>query len=66
MTNQHTMMPDAYIFQHEETGQIHEVDAQQMEWGFEKNNPRLEFIGGLYFSEKMETYADAILKEREK
>lgn len=42
MTNKTTMPePDAYIFQHEETGQIHEVDAQQVEWGFEKNNPRL-------------------------
>lgn len=60
MTNKTTMPePDAYIFQHEETGQIHEVDAQQVEWGFEKNNPRLKLVGGLYSSEKMEAYADA-------
>lgn len=51
--------PDAYIFQHEETGQIHEIDAQQVEWGFEKNNPRLKPIGILYSSEKMESYANA-------
>lgn len=55
--------PDAYIFQHEETGQIHEVDAQQVEWGFEKNNSRLKLIGSLYSSEKMEAYADARVRE---
>lgn len=64
MTNKTPMPePDAYIFQHEETGQIHEIDAQQVEWGFEKNNPRLKLIGSLYSSEKMEAYAIARVRE---
>lgn len=64
MTHKTTMpKPDAYIFQHEETGRIHEVDVQQVEWGFEKNNPRLKLIGSLYSSEKMEAYADARVRE---
>lgn len=64
MTNKTSMPePDAYIFQHEETGQIHEIDAQQVEWGFEKNNPRLKLIGSLYSSEKMEAYAEARVRE---
>ena len=33
--------PVVWMFQHEETGRIMYVDAQQIEWGFEKNNPRL-------------------------
>ena len=32
---------EGYFFQHEETGQVMHVEAQQVEWGFEKNNPRL-------------------------
>lgn len=34
-----------YVFQHEETGHICHVEAQQVEWGFEENNPRLQKIG---------------------
>ena len=37
--------PVAWEFQHEETGLIDFVDPQQVEWGFEKNNPRWQKIG---------------------
>jgi hypothetical protein len=40
--------PVAWMFQHEETGRTMCVDAQQLEWGFEKNNPRLKKIAPLY------------------
>jgi len=38
----------AWMFQHEETGRTMCVDAQQVEWGFEKGNPRLKKIAPLY------------------
>lgn len=40
--------PVAWMFQHEETGLTECVDIQQVEWGFEKNNPRWQKIGPLY------------------
>ena len=40
--------PVAWMFQHEETGRTMCVDAQQVEWGFEKGNPRLKKIAPLY------------------
>jgi hypothetical protein len=40
--------PVAWMFQHEETGRTMCVDAQQIEWGFEKGNPRLKKIEPLY------------------
>jgi hypothetical protein len=40
--------PVAWMFQHEETGRTMCVDAQQVEWGFEKGNPRLKKIEPLY------------------
>jgi hypothetical protein len=40
--------PVAWMFQHEETGRTMCVDAQQVEWGFEKGNPRFQKIGPLY------------------
>jgi hypothetical protein len=36
-----------YFYQHEETGLVQSVDAQQVEWGFEANNPRLHRVCGL-------------------
>ena len=42
--------PVAWMFQHEETGRTMCVDAQQVEWGFEKGNPRLKKIASLYTS----------------
>lgn len=42
--------PEAFMYQHEETGVIGFVDVQQIEWGFEKNNPRLHVICPLYRS----------------
>lgn len=38
----------AWMFQHEDTGLIQCVDTQQVEWGFERNNPRLTKIAPLY------------------
>jgi len=46
--SEHTCEPVAWMFQHEETGRIAFVEAQQLEWGFEKGNPRLKKIGPLY------------------
>jgi hypothetical protein len=40
--------PVAWMFQHEDTGLIDFVDTQQVEWGFEKNNPRWQKIGPVY------------------
>jgi hypothetical protein len=40
--------PVAWLFQHEETGLTECVDAQQVEWGFEKNNPRWQKVAPLY------------------
>jgi hypothetical protein len=40
--------PIGYLFQHEETGLTMVVDVQQVEWGFEKNNPRHQKIGPVY------------------
>ena len=40
--------PVAWIFQHEDTGQTDCIDNQQVEWGFEKNNPRWQKIAPLY------------------
>lgn len=40
--------PFGYLFQHEETGLTTVVDVQQVDWGFEKNNPRHQKIGPLY------------------
>ena len=44
--------PVAFMFQHEETGGMVFVEAQQIERGFEKNNPRLFKIGPLYRARK--------------
>jgi hypothetical protein len=40
--------PVAWLFQNEETGLTECVDIQQVEWGFEKNNPRWQKIAPLY------------------
>jgi hypothetical protein len=40
--------PVAWMFQHEDTGLTDCVDVQQVEWGFENNNPRWKKIGSLY------------------
>ena len=40
--------PFGYLFQHEETGLTTVVDVQQVDWGFEKNNPRHQKIGPVY------------------
>lgn len=51
--------PDSYVFQHEETGQSQFIDRQQVEWGFEKNNPRLHRVGEAFTVEQMRAYVDA-------
>ena len=53
--------PDSFLFQHDETGNTMFVDAQQVEWGFEKNNPRLHKIGGAFTEGQMRAYARAAL-----
>ncbi len=40
--------PVAWLFQHKETGLTECIDTQQVEWGFEKNNPRWQKIEPLY------------------
>lgn len=40
--------PVAFEFQHEDTGLIDFVDPQQVEWGFQKNNPRWQLIGPVF------------------
>ena len=45
--------PDSYLFQHEDTGQTMFVDAQQVEWGFEANNPRLHKVSGVYTEQQV-------------
>ncbi len=40
--------PVAWLFQQEETGLTDCIDTQQVEWGFEKNNPRWKKIAPLY------------------
>lgn len=37
----------AHMYQHDETGRVGFVDQQQVDWGFEKNNPRLYLCGEL-------------------
>lgn len=56
--------PDSFLFQHDETGNTMFVDAQQVEWGFEKNNPRLHKIGGAFTERQMHAYARAALAAR--
>ena len=58
--------PDAYLFQHDETGNTMFVDAQQVAWGFEKANPRLQKISGAHTADQLrETVAAAVARERE-
>jgi hypothetical protein len=51
--------PDSYLFQHDETGLTQHVDAQQVEWGFERNNPRLRRVSGTFTEPQMRAFADA-------
>jgi len=37
----------AHMYQHDETGLVGFVDQQQVDWGFERNNPRLLLCGEL-------------------
>lgn len=54
-------LPEAedFMYQHEETGITGYIDAQQVEWGFFKNNPRLHKVHGVYNEAKMRAYVDA-------
>jgi hypothetical protein len=49
--------PYGYAFQHEDTGLEQVVDLQQVEWGFEKNNPRWQKIGPVYLNRPYEVKA---------
>jgi hypothetical protein len=56
--------PVAWMFQHEETGRMMFVETQQLEWGFEKGNPRLKKIRPVYTTppqRKPLTYEEIIL-----
>jgi hypothetical protein len=48
--------PVAWLFQHEETGLTDCIDTQQVEWGFEKNNPRWQKIAPLYTAPPQRVY----------
>lgn len=50
--------PDSYLFQHEETGLTQYVDAQQVDWGFEKNNPRWKKCDGVFSESQLRAYFD--------
>lgn len=48
-----------FMYQHEDTGITGFIDAQQVEWGFFKNNPRLQKVRGVYSEAEMRAYVDA-------
>jgi hypothetical protein len=50
--------PVAWMFQHEETGRIMFVEAQQLEYGFEEGNPRLKKISPLYTTPPQRTWVE--------
>lgn len=56
--------PYGYAFQHEETGLQQVVDVQQVEWGFEKNNPRWKKLGPVYFQPPTDSETIEALKAR--
>ncbi len=45
--------PAGWLFQHEETGNVFMVDVQQVEWGYERLNPRHQKIAPLYTASTM-------------
>lgn len=51
--------PEAYLFQHDGTGQTMFVEAQQVDWGFEANNPRLHKVYGLYTEQQVREFMAA-------
>lgn len=51
--------PVAWMYQHEETGQVGFVDEQQIEWGFWTNNPRLHAVSPLYAHPPVEPVKEA-------
>lgn len=52
----------AWEYQHEDTGLIDFVDPQQVEWGFEKNNPRWQKVGPVY-RHPAPAVGDAVLRD---
>ena len=50
--------PVAWMFQHDETGRMTFVETQQIEWGWEKNNPRYTKIGPLYTTPQQRTWVE--------
>jgi hypothetical protein len=58
--------PVAWMFQHEETGRIMFVEAQQLEYGFEEGNPRLKKISPLYATPPQRTWVGLTEDERYK
>ena len=58
-------IPVAWMFQHDETGKITYVDHQQVEWGFEKNNPRWQKIYPVYLENSEPEFTNIGLKKLE-
>ena len=58
--------PVAWLFQHEEIGLTDCIDTQQVEWGFEKNNPRWQKIAPLYTAPPQREWQGLTNDEREK
>lgn len=54
--------PVAWLLQYAETGRTTFADTQQIEWGFERSNPRWQKIGPVYTAAQL---AAAVAKERE-
>ena len=57
--------PVAWMFQHEDTGLIDFVDTQQVEWGFEKNNPRWQKISPIFLHQPRPEPARKPMKSEE-
>jgi hypothetical protein len=58
------LKPVAWMYQHKETGTTCFADEQQIEWGFEKNNPRLQRVCALYAIPNAHRIVSAELLER--
>jgi hypothetical protein len=54
-----------YLFQHDETGLTTVVDVQQVEWGFEKSNPRYQKIGPVYTTPQQRPWVGLTNEEAE-
>ena len=65
LTTEPEAEPVAWMFQHEDTGLIDFVDTQQVEWGFEKNNPRWQKISPIFLHQPRPEPARKPMKSEE-